>query len=96
MKPSEIVRQYRQEIRQIILENHAQNPRIFGSVARGEDTESSDLDIVIDPTPVLTYFDIGAMMTEIEDRFNLKVDMATPNALPVKFREKVLSMAVPL
>ena len=96
MKPSEILAMHREAIRTIILDNHAINPRIFGSVARGEDAEGSDLDIIIEPTEQLTYFNIGAIMATLEKQFNLKVDVATPNALPEKFREKVIKSAIPL
>lgn len=92
MRPSEILAKHRDTIRKIILDNHATNPRVFGSVARGEDTPESDLDIIIDPTEELTYFDIGAIMAALEKQFNLKVDVATPNALPAKFREKVIKL----
>ncbi|NEN74714.1 nucleotidyltransferase family protein [Pelistega sp. NLN82] len=96
MKPSDVLKAHREEIRQIILDNRGLSPRIFGSVARGEDTENSDLDIIIDPAPRLSYMDIGTMMYELQERFNLKVDIATPRALPEKFRSKILDMAVPL
>lgn len=96
MKPSDILKAHREEIRQIILANKGLSPRIFGSVARGEDIDGSDLDIIIDPAPRLSYMDIGTMMYEIQERFNLKVDIATVRALPERFREKALNMAVPL
>lgn len=96
MKPSEVLNTHREEIRQLILNNKGAYPRIFGSVARGEDTEDSDLDILIEPTPNLTYMDIGTMLDQIKTKFNIRVDIATPRALPEKFRQKVLDMAVPL
>ncbi|MDR7925817.1 hypothetical protein RIE95_02205 [Acidithiobacillus thiooxidans] len=43
MRPSEILRRHREEVLQIIAAHHANNPRIFGSVARGEDIEGSDI-----------------------------------------------------
>ena len=49
MKPSQILQQHRDEIRRIILSFDATNPRVFGSVARGEDSEGSDLDLLVDP-----------------------------------------------
>ncbi len=49
MKPSELLELYRKEIRAIILRNHGQTPRVFGSVLAGTDTEESDLDILIEP-----------------------------------------------
>lgn len=96
MRPSEILEKHRPEIRQIIQDNKAKNPRVFGSVIRGEDVEESDLDIIVDPSDELTYVDIGAIMAALEKRFSLKVNIATPNALPIKFREKVINSAIPL
>ena len=51
MRPSEILPQYRETIRQLVLEAGMTNPRVFGSVVRGEDGEGSDLDILVDPAP---------------------------------------------
>ncbi|WP_071058606.1 nucleotidyltransferase family protein [Pelistega sp. MC2] len=97
MKPSEILKNHRNDIKRIILANNGLSPRIFGSVARGEDTEDSDLDIIIIyPTPHLSYLDIGTMMYELQEQFGLKVDIATPRGLPEKFRQKVLEMPVEL
>lgn len=69
--------------------------RGFGSVLRGQDTESSDLDILIDPTPDTTLFDIGAIRHELGKLLGVPVDLLTPNALPDKFRATALSEARP-
>lgn len=45
---------HRDEIRAIVEANRATNPRVFGSVARGEDTPHSDLDLLVDPRPGMT------------------------------------------
>ncbi|EQD45232.1 DNA polymerase beta domain protein region, partial [mine drainage metagenome] len=45
MKPSQVLEAHRSEIRRIVEAHRASNPRIFGSVVRGEDTEENDLDI---------------------------------------------------
>ena len=41
--------------------HHALNVRVFGSVLQGTDTEQSDLDLLVDPTPEMTMLDIGAI-----------------------------------
>jgi uncharacterized protein len=51
MKPSEALPQHRERIRRLVSEAGMTNPRVFGSVLRGEDTEESDLDILVDPAP---------------------------------------------
>ena len=96
MKPSEVLNLNRDAVRSIIYAHHACNPRIFGSVIRGEDSESSDLDILIDPTPETTLFDIGAIRHELIKLLGVPVDVITPKALPERFRRQVQVEALPL
>ena len=96
MKPSQALQNHRAEIRRIVLAHRARNARVFGSVLHGEDTDESDLDILIDPTPETTLFDIGAIRHELLELLGVPVDAVTPKALPDKFRAKVLAEAVPV
>ena len=48
MRPSEALPLHREKIRQLVLEAGMTNPRVFGSVVRGEDNEESDLDILVE------------------------------------------------
>ena len=61
MKPSLVLDSNRDAIRRVVEAHRAANPRVFGSVAHGEDTEDSDLDILVDPTADTSLFDIGAI-----------------------------------
>lgn len=94
MRPTQALQAHRDAIRDVVLAHRAQNPRIFGSVLSGKDTEESDLDLLIDPTPDTTLMDIAAIQVELEQLLGVTVDVLTPNALPEKFREIVLSQAV--
>jgi predicted nucleotidyltransferase len=96
MKPSDVLGPNRQAIREIVLSHCAKNARVFGSVLRGEDTEESDLDVLIDPTPETTLFDIGAIRYKLRALLGVKVDVLTPDALPESFRALVISQAVPI
>ena len=96
MKPSEALRTNREAIRQVVAAHRASNPRVFGSVVHGDDTEGSDLDILIDPTPETTLFDIGAIRHELLELLGIPVDVLTPKALPEKFRATVLAEARPV
>jgi predicted nucleotidyltransferase len=96
LKPSEALHLNRATIRRVVESHRARNARIFGSVLRGEDTDSSDLDILIDPTPETTLFDIGAIRHELGKLLGVPVDVLTPNALPDKFRAAVLAEARPV
>jgi predicted nucleotidyltransferase len=76
--------------------HNATNARVFGSVSQGLDDASSDLDILVDPTPQTSLFDIGAMRRELKQLLGVKVDVLTPNALPDSFRSHVLGQAQPI
>ena len=96
MKPSEALASNRAAIRQVVESHRALNARVFGSVLHGQDTDGSDLDILIDPTPETTLFDIGAIRHELGKLLGVTVDVLTPNALPDSFRAKVLAEARPI
>ena len=88
--------QNRALIRHIVLSHKSINPRIFGSVLHGTDTENSDLDLLIDPLPGATLIDLGAIQDELEELLGISVDVLTPNELPLSFREHVLREATPV
>lgn len=95
-RPSEVLQAQRAAVRRIVEAHRACNPRVFGSVAQGNDTEESDLDILIDPTPDTTLLDIGAILHELRQLLGVPVDVLTPRALPEKFRNAVLAEAIPI
>lgn len=94
MKPSEALGINRDVIRRVVAAHRACNPRVFGSVLHGDDVEGSDLDILIDPTPETTLFDIGAIRHELLQLLGVPVDVLTPKSLPEKFWAAVLAEAV--
>jgi len=94
MKPSQALASHRDAIRSVVASHRACNPRVFGSVVHGDDTEGSDLDILIDPTPDTTLFDIGAIRHELLQLLGVPVDVLTPRALPEKFRAAILAEAI--
>lgn len=97
MRPSEVLRKHREAIRRIVENNGAANPRVFGSVIQGEDTEDSDLDILVDPIKgKTTLISLASIQLEIEDLTGIKTDVLTPMALHERFRDKVLVEAQPV
>ena len=90
MRPSQALENHRQAIVQIVESHNARNPRVFGSVVHGRDREDSDLDILIDPTPDTSLFDIGAIRRKLKSLLGIEVDVVTLNALPDSFRDRVL------
>ncbi len=96
MRPSIALQTYRKQIRSIVREHRANNVRVFGSVIRGEDTDTSDLDLLIDPTSETSLMDIGAIRYKLKALLGVDVDVLTPNALPDSFREQILRESVPV
>lgn len=94
MKPSELLSSRREDSRRIVEQNHACNARVFGSVLRGEDTDDSDLDLLVDSTPETTLFDLAHIKGKLQVLLGVPVDVFTPKALPEKFRDRLLSDAI--
>lgn len=96
MRPSEALTSNRAAIRRVVESHRASNARVFGSVLHGQDTDGSDLDILVDPTSETTLMDLAAIEVELQKLLGVSVDVLTPRALPDNFRERVLSEAVPV
>ena len=94
MKPSQALQTHRAELRQIASRHGVLCPRVFGSVLHGEDSEGSDLDLLVDPTPSTTLLTLAAIQFEAERLLGVPVDVLTPNALPRHGRERILREAV--
>ncbi|MCX7093923.1 MAG: nucleotidyltransferase domain-containing protein [Methylobacter sp.] len=93
MRPSLALELHRDRIREIALSHRVSNVRVFGSVVHGEDTEDSDLDLLVDPTAETTLMDIAKIQLEVAQLLRVTVDVLTPKALPDKFRERVIKEA---
>ncbi len=93
---AEALHTHRAAIRRVIESHRVGNARVFGSAARGEDSEQSDLDILVDPTPETTLFDIGAIRRELRELLGVTVDVLSPKALPDHIRAAVLAEARPV
>lgn len=93
MRPSLALQTHRDAIREIALRHRVKNIRVFGSVLHGDDTEDSDLDLLVEPTVETTLMDIAKIQFEITQLLNIAVDVLTPRALPDKFRDQVMNEA---
>ena len=94
MKPSMALAHHRNVIQETAHRYRVSNARVFGSVASGTDTETSDLDILVDPSPETTLLDLGGLQDELENTMGIKVHLVTPGDLPPRFREQVIANAV--
>ena len=93
MKPSEAVVGYRDVILKAARALSATSVRVFGSAARGDDTEQSDLDLLVEVPKGTTLLDMIGLQQELESALGLKVDVVTPFDLPERVRARVLAEA---
>lgn len=70
--------------------------RVFGSVARGEADEQSDIDLIVEFEPGRSLLDHAALWLELQELLGCKVDVVSERGLKPRIREKVLREAVPL
>ena len=96
MRPSLASNTHRESIRAIALRHRGTNVRVFGSVVHGDDTDGSDLDLLVEPSSETTMMDIAKIQLELSQLLPVAVDVLTPNGLPAKFRHQVVSEALPI
>ena len=92
----EELRQKKYEIVAICDRHGASNVRVFGSVARGDSDDNSDLDLLVDLAPDVRLFDWAILIGELEDLLGCAVDVAELPSLKERVKPRVLAEAVPL
>ncbi len=86
----------RTEILETARRHGARNVRVFGSVARGDDDERSDLDLLVEMEPGRSLLDHAALLLELEELLGCKVDILSEKGIKARMREQVLREARPL
>jgi uncharacterized protein len=93
VKPSTALNLNREAIRALVAQHRVTNPRIFGSTARDEDRDGSDLDLLVDAPPGTTLMDLCGLQYELENLLGLPVDVRTPQDISKRYRVTVLAGA---
>ena len=96
MRPSQALSQHREAVCLAAARYRVANPRVFGSALHGNDREGSDLDLLVDPLPGATLFDLGGLQDELQELLGVSVDVLTLQDLPAKFRDTVAQEARPV
>ena len=91
-----LLEKHRDEILRLARCRGARNVRVFGSVARGEDSETSDLDVLVDLEPGRGLLDLGGLTMDLRDLLSMDVDVFTPSLLKERIRGPAMKEAVPL
>ena len=96
MKPSTELRRQRARVEAVARRHGASNIRLFGSAARGEDTDSSDLDLLVDLASDRSLWDLGEMVEDLKDLLRCEVDVVASDGLNPLLRDRILREAIPL
>ena len=94
MHPS--IEAHRQEIIEIAERRGFSNVRVFGSMARGDATEGSDVDLLVTTKPKTTLVGLVGLSLDVEELLNRKVDVVTDDDIYYLLRDRILGEAVPL
>lgn len=92
----EELRSRRAEILRLATLHGANNVRVFGSVARGEADERSDVDFLVDMRSGRSLLDLGGLLEDLRELLSRPVDVVTERGLKARIRDRVLREAVPL
>lgn len=96
-RPSEQLEIYREQIKAIAERYHVTNVRVFGSTARGEDTDKSDLDLLVTPIKGATgLMEIVSIESEVKKLIKVPVDVVLDSEIPEQYREKINKEAIAL
>lgn len=96
MELEALVRDKRDEILRAAARHGASNVRVFGSVARREADDQSDIDFLVEMDPGRSLFDLGGLQYELEQLLSHPVDVVSERGLKLRMRDRVLREAVPL
>jgi len=91
-----LLRRHAAEVRAVIEAAGLRNPRVFGSVARGEDTEESDIDILVDLVEETDLLAIGPPMDELAELLGIRVDVMCPQVAKASVLKGALRDAIAL
>jgi predicted nucleotidyltransferase len=93
---AELVKEKRADILALAAKHGARNVRVFGSVARGDADEQSDIDFLVQMEPGRSLLDLGGLQYDLEQLLGCRVDVVTEQGLKARLREKILGEAVTL
>jgi uncharacterized protein len=96
MSINDVLKNKREEILRIAARHGAGNVRVFGSVARGDSDDKSDLDLLVTMEAGRSLLDHAALWLELQDLLGCKVDVVSDKGLRPRIRDRVLKEAVPL
>ena len=95
-KPEELLKYKRGEILRLAAQHGARKVRIFGSVARGEAHEGSDVDLLVDMEKGRDFLDLVGFWQDLEELLGCRVDVITDGGISPYLRDRIYAEAKPL
>jgi predicted nucleotidyltransferase len=92
----EELRRRRDDILRVAAQHGARHIRVFGSVARGEADDRSDVDFLVELEKGRSLLDLGGLLMDLQTLLGRPVDVITEKGLKSRIRDRVLYEAVPL
>lgn len=96
MEYKRLLNENRRKILEVAARYGASNVRVFGSVARGDADDASDIDILVNLAPDRSLLDLGSLLYELNQLLGVDVDVVAEEGLRPKIRQRVLAEAVKL
>ena len=91
-----LIEQHRAEILAIAERRGLRDVRVFGSMARGDAVDDSDIDLLVTLPPGISGWALGGLLADVQDLLGRRVDVLTEGSLHPKIRGRVLDEALPL
>ena len=91
-----LIHKHRADILAIAKRRGLRDVRVFGSMARGDADDDSDIDLLVSLPPDTSAWALGGLLADVEDLVGRRVDVLTEGGLHPKIRERVLKDALPL
>ena len=96
MDLNQLLQEKREAILQLAAKHGARNVRVFGSVARHEANDQSDIDFLVDLEPGRSLMDQGGLLMDLRELLGREVDVVTEKGLYWLLRRRILKEARPL
>ena len=91
-----LIEQHREQIKLLARRRGLENVRVFGSMARGDATDDSDVDLLVSVPKGISGLALGGLLMDVQDLLQRKVDVVSDNGLYHMIRERILKEAKPL
>ena len=91
-----LLEEKRVDILRLAAQHGAKHIRVFGSVARGDADEQSDIDFLVEMEPGRSLLDMGGLLMDLQNLLGCRVDVVSEKGLKTRIRDRVLGEAVPV